>query len=202
MKIHSYEKAFLTVGGGVLVACTAALIYATIAHGIHLPGASGRIDPAQVMVTPPFDRPGVYRRAGDEYEVVAVGRAWSFQPAEIRVPAGADITFTATSVDVLHGFNIEGTRLNMMLIPGQISRNEYRFDEPGEHLLICHEYCGLGHHLMYGRIVVEPAGTAVPLIGEEPPLAGQPNNDPPASPLAPAMSAPLQETVLAHPSSH
>jgi cytochrome c oxidase subunit 2 len=171
MKIHSYEKAFLGVGIVVLVACAAALVYATVAHGLHLPGVTGRVDPAQVPSTPPFDRPGVYELKDDEddedaYEVVFVARAWSFQPAEVRVPAGADITFTATTVDVLHGFNIEGTRLNMMLIPGQISRNTYRFDEPGEHLLICHEYCGLGHHLMYGRIIVEPAGTDVPVVDE------------------------------------
>jgi cytochrome c oxidase subunit 2 len=169
MKIHTYEKAFLGVGVVVLVACAAALVYATAVHGLHLPGVSGRVDPAAVPTTPPFDRPGVYARESDvegeaAYEVVVVARAWAFQPAEIRVPAGADITFTATTVDVLHGFNIEGTRLNMMLIPGQISRNSYRFDEPGEYLLICHEYCGLGHHMMYGRIIVEPAGTEVPLV--------------------------------------
>jgi cytochrome c oxidase subunit 2 len=38
-----------------------------------------------------------------------------------------------------------------------VSRNSYRFRKPGEHLLICHEYCGLAHHTMYGRIIVEPA---------------------------------------------
>ena len=159
MKVHTYEKAFLAVGATVLVACAAALVYATTAHGIHLPGASGRIDPAKVTTTPPFDNPGVFRRGPNAYEVVVIGRAWSFQPAEINVPAGAEITFTATTTDVLHGFNVEGTRLNMMLIPGQISRNTYTFKEPGEYLLICHEFCGLGHHMMYGKVIVHPAGT-------------------------------------------
>ena len=60
-----------------------------------------------------------------------------------------------TSIDVVHGFQIEGTRVNMMLLPGQISRLEYTFAEPGEHLLICHEYCGIGHHAMYGKVIVE-----------------------------------------------
>jgi cytochrome c oxidase subunit 2 len=71
------------------------------------------------------------------------------------VPAGAQIDFVATSADVIHGFQIEGTRVNMMLIPGQIARATYTFAEPGEHLLICHEYCGSGHHTMAGRIIVE-----------------------------------------------
>ena len=84
-----------------------------------------------------------------------VGQTFIFRPNEIRVPAGADLTFTATTIDVMHGLNIEGTRVNMMLIPGQISRNTYRFDEPGEYLIICHEYCGAGHHTMSGKIIVE-----------------------------------------------
>ena len=42
-----------------------------------------------------------------------------------------------------------------MLIPGQVSQNTYTFEQPGEHRLICHEYCGIGHHLTYGRIIVE-----------------------------------------------
>ena len=171
MKVHTYEKAFLTVGAAVLVACAIALVYATVAHGIHLPGVSGRVDPANLASTPPFDQPGVYARGADAYEVVVIGRAWNFQPAEVHVPAGAEITFTATTADVIHGFNVEGTRLNMMLIPGQVSRNTYTFDEPGEYLVICHEYCGLAHHTMYGRVIVEPAGTQVPLVGAPPATA-------------------------------
>ena len=72
MKIHVYEKAFLSVGVVVLVACAAALVYATLAHGLHLPGATGRVDPATVSTTPPFDRPGVYQRGPDEFEVVVI----------------------------------------------------------------------------------------------------------------------------------
>lgn len=160
MKIHTYEKAFLAAGLVVLVGCMAALAYASLAMGIHLPGAVGQIDPRQLATTPPFDQPGVRQVGPDLYEAVIIGRAWYFEPAEIRVPAGAQVTFTATASDVLHGFNVEGTRLNMMLIPGQISRNTYRFTQPGEYLLICHEYCGLGHHLMVGKVIVESDGVA------------------------------------------
>jgi cytochrome c oxidase subunit 2 len=50
---------------------------------------------------------------------------------------------------------IPGTRVNMMLIPGQVSQYEYRFDKPGEYLLICHEYCGRLHHTMSAKVVVK-----------------------------------------------
>lgn len=157
MKIHTYEKAFLAVGIVVLVACLIVLLYTSVGMGLHLPGESGRIDPKLVLQTPPFDRPGVRQIAPGHYEAVVVARTWSFSPPEIRVPVGAQIDFTATTLDVIHGFNVEGTHLNMMLIPGQISRNTYRFTEPGEYLLICHEYCGLLHHTMAAKVVVEPA---------------------------------------------
>lgn len=155
MNVHTYERAFLTLGGVLLVVCLFALLYASAVMGIHLPGRVGVIDPLQALSTPPFDQPGVRQTGDNAYEVVVVAQTFLFRPNEIRVPAGADLTFTATTIDVMHGFHIEGTRVNMMLIPGQISRNTYRFDEPGEYLLLCHEYCGAGHHTMYGKIIVE-----------------------------------------------
>lgn len=155
MAMHKYEKAFLVATGAILAAFLGALFYSASAMGIKVPSVAGEVEPSRVRSTPPFDRPGVREVAPGRYEAVLIGQAWSYTPNEIRVPAGAEVTFIATSTDVLHGFAIDGTRVNMMLVPGQISRVTYRFDEPGEHLLICHEYCGLGHHVMYGRVIVE-----------------------------------------------
>jgi cytochrome c oxidase subunit 2 len=155
MKVHLYEKAFLIVGAIVIASCGAVLIYTSVGMGIHLPGASGRIEPSRVYRTPPFNQPGVRQTGPNQYEVVVVAQAWAFIPAEIRVPAGAEVTITSTSVDIIHGLAVAGTRVNMMLLPGQISRNTYRFDRPGEYLLLCHEYCGTGHHTMSGKLIVE-----------------------------------------------
>jgi len=155
MKIEVYEKAFLGLGGVLLAVCLFALLYASVSMGIHLPGRVGTIDPAEVRDTPPFDNPGVFEREEGRYEVVIIGRAWAWEPREIRVPAGAQVDFVGTSLDVIHGLHIDGTRVNMMFIPGQIARTSYTFKEPGEHLLICHEYCGLSHHTMFGEVIVE-----------------------------------------------
>lgn len=166
MRVETYEKAFLWVGALMLVAFLGALAWTSIAMGIHLPGRAGEVDPTTVATEPPFDSPGVREVGPGRYEVVMVGRAWGFEPDTIRVPAGAEVTFLATTVDVIHGLHVEDTRLNMMLIPGQVSRNTVRFEgDPGrvvEHLMICHEYCGLGHHLMSGVVIVEPGAGSVP----------------------------------------
>lgn len=155
MQIHKYEKAFLGISAAILVVFLFALLYASIGMGIVLPSRTAQIDVSEVRTTPPFDNPGLREIAPGKYEAVILGQAWSFAPNEIRIPAGSEVTFTTTSADVLHGLAIEGTRVNLMLIPGQITKYTYRFENPGEHLIICHEYCGLGHHVMSGKVIVE-----------------------------------------------
>jgi cytochrome c oxidase subunit 2 len=155
MHVHTYEKAFLGVGAGMLVVFGIALIAASFMMHITLPGDVARLDPREVRTIPPFDNPGVRETAPGRYEVVMLAQAWSFTPNEIRVPAGSEVTFITTSPDVIHGLHVEGTRINMMVIPGQVGRVTYRFEEPREHLIVCHEFCGVGHHNMWGRLVVE-----------------------------------------------
>ena len=60
-----------------------------------------------------------------------------------------------TSADVTHGFLIVGTNANTMLVPGYVSQFMTTFRQPGEYLIVCNEYCGLGHHLMSAKLVVE-----------------------------------------------
>lgn len=151
------EKIFLVITSTMLLLFLGALFYAAFGLGMHLPDRAGEINPTQVRQTAPFDNPGVFQTGPNSYQVVALGMAWAFQPREIRVPAGAEITFVATATDVIHGFHVEGTKVNFMMIPGQISRVSTVFKEPGEHLLICHEYCGAGHHLMSGKVIVVDA---------------------------------------------
>jgi len=45
----------------------------------------------------------------------------------------------------------------VMLLPGQIARVTTRFDRPGEYPMFCHEYCGIAHHTMWGKVIVEAA---------------------------------------------
>lgn len=155
-RVHQLEKAFLILGAAILVAFLFALFFASLAMGINLPGKveQGIVDPTQVRSLPPFDEPGVRENADGGYTAVLRGEMWRFVPEEIVVPVGEEITFLGTSPDVIHGLHIEDTRVNMMLIPGQIARNRYTFDEPGRLRMLCHEYCGPLHHQMAGSVLV------------------------------------------------
>jgi cytochrome c oxidase subunit 2 len=119
------------------------------------------VDPTRLDATE-FANPGLRSDGGSRYTLTVVGRMWRFdvgqrtgQPAELRVPAGSEITFVATSADVVHGFQVEDHNVNLMLIPGQISRKTAVFDQPGTYRILCHEYCGPGHHTMVAAVVVE-----------------------------------------------
>jgi cytochrome c oxidase subunit 2 len=86
--------------------------------------------------------------------VRAIGQQYSFTPQCILVPTDTPITIRATSSDVIHGFLVDGTNVNTMLVPGYVSTIAMRFDAPGEHHMPCHEFCGTGHEGMWGNIVV------------------------------------------------
>ncbi len=149
------ERIFLTLTGIALFVGVLAIVASVAVGGVHLPGPTGRVDPNAVRQTPPFSAPGVFPEAPGRYRAVLLARAWAFQPAEVRVPAGSIVTFVITSQDVIHGFMVEGTDVNAMVIPGQVTTVTAHFPRPGTYRFLCHEYCGVGHHAMFGQVVVE-----------------------------------------------
>jgi len=86
--------------------------------------------------------------------VRGIGQQYSFTPSCMIVPIDTPVTLRATSADVVHGFLITGTNINLMLVPGYISSLRARFETLGERLMPCHEFCGMGHEGMWGRIKV------------------------------------------------
>ena len=86
--------------------------------------------------------------------VRAIGQQYSFTPQCILVPIDTPITFRVTSADVVHGFLITGTDINLMLVPGYIASLTARFGTPGERYMPCHEFCSIGHEGMWGRIKI------------------------------------------------
>jgi cytochrome c oxidase subunit II len=159
LHIDRYEGIWVRISMTMLAVFTIAVIYASTAMGIHLPGMHMRLDP-RVVATPGmslFAEPKLTQIGDGDYEVYirAQAQPWIFTPSEIHIPVGAKLTLYITSQDVQHGFHIDKTNVNVMVLPGQVTKTAARFDKPGVYNFVCHEYCGIGHHTMFGRIIVE-----------------------------------------------
>lgn len=155
--MHKYEKIWLTVGTGSLVLFLLILIV-TAAHNGHTPAASGKeyVNPEKVEQIEPFNNPGLHKVEGKDYdyELVFLASAFNYAPNEVEIPKGSKVKIIATSKDTLHGFNLPGTNVNMMLEPGHVSNYIQKFDKETEYLVICNEYCGVGHADMKSEIKV------------------------------------------------
>ncbi|MBB5236071.1 cytochrome c oxidase subunit II [Deinococcus budaensis] len=123
----------------------------------HITGVTnGRLDPRNLAATP-FAQPGLRENPDGTLEAFVVSRAFAYDPPVLRVPAGRPVTIHVTSADVMHGYYVEGTNINVNVVPGQVASLTATFRQPGDHSVICNEYCGAGHHNMLGRVVVETA---------------------------------------------
>lgn len=103
--------------------------------------------------------PDGLKPTGDEVYLVALRFAWL--PNPIVLDAGTTYRFHVSSQDVNHGFSVhrEGEptqKMNFQVVPGYEHVLTMEFPEPGVYHIVCQEYCGLGHQLMVGKIIVQP----------------------------------------------
>ncbi len=154
MHLHKYEKIWLALGIISLIIFLS-VVGVTAFSQNHTPaGGMETIDPKKVNETAPFDNPGVTKLDEDTYQATIVAMAFGYTAPELKVPVGKEVIFKVTSTDVVHSFTIDNTKVNMMVVPGRITTKSYTFEEPGTYLILCNEYCGTGHHMMYTEIEV------------------------------------------------
>lgn len=154
--LHPYERIWLIASAALLVVFAIVITLAALSGGIAVPSPVARVNPQTVDKEGPFATPGLRELAPGKYEAYIMSQIWSFNPREITVPAGSTVTFYVTSKDVQHGFHLDGTNINMQIVPGQVSKLTAKLDKPGEYNFICHEYCGVGHAAMFGKVIVTP----------------------------------------------
>ena len=87
-------------------------------------------------------------------DIYLLARQWQWFPI-LKLKQGETYRLHLSSLDVLHGFSLQPTNLNLMVLP------EYEYvatitpTESGEFSIVCNEFCSIGHHLMLGKIIVE-----------------------------------------------
>lgn len=72
----------------------------------------------------------------------------------LRLKRGQTYRLLLSSKDVQHGFSLQPDNVNFQVLPGYISAIRLTAKKSGNYPLLCNEFCGLGHHVMLGRIEV------------------------------------------------
>jgi cytochrome c oxidase subunit 2 len=76
---------------------------------------------------------------------------------ELHLPVGRPVELRLTSADVIHSFWVPELAGKLDLLPDNVNTLVLQADQPGRHLSICAEFCGLRHADMRMIVVAEPA---------------------------------------------
>ena len=79
---------------------------------------------------------------------------WSWLPI-IKLREGAEYTLHLSALDVNHGFSLYPLNVNFAVAPGYDYGLRVTPTASGDFRIICNEFCGIGHHIMVGRVIVE-----------------------------------------------
>ena len=144
--------------GLVSVGIIAVLVFLATFAGVHqatMPQSRVEtVDPRTLHIAGEFieSNLGSALEPDGSVTVRLIGQQYSFTPQCIVVPTDTLVTFRAASADVVHGFLIQNTNVNLMLVPGYVSMIGARFAKPTESHMPCHEYCGTGHEAMWANV--------------------------------------------------
>ena len=73
----------------------------------------------------------------------------------LRLRKDAEYTLHLSSLDVNHGFSLYPINVNFQVVPGYDYGLRVTPNVAGDFRIICNEFCGIGHHMMVGRVIVE-----------------------------------------------
>jgi cytochrome c oxidase subunit 2 len=87
-------------------------------------------------------------------DIYMLGRLWQWYPI-FQLEKDQSYRLHLSSMDWQHGFSLQPINVNLQIVPGYEMVLQITPDQAGEYGVVCNEYCGIGHHLMVGKIYVE-----------------------------------------------
>jgi cytochrome c oxidase subunit II len=86
----------------------------------------------------------------------------------LRLQKDVEYTLHLSSLDVNHGFSLYPINVNFQVVPGYDYGLRITPNASGDFRIICNEFCGIGHHIMLGRVIVEDGPVVVDASGALP----------------------------------
>ncbi len=87
-------------------------------------------------------------------DVYLLGKNWQWYPV-LKLKKDVEYRLHLSSGDYQHGFSLLPMNMNFHVLPGYDHVITLTPTQAGEFNIICNEFCGAGHHLMTGLIIVE-----------------------------------------------
>ncbi|MCH9019204.1 MAG: hypothetical protein IIA73_02400 [Proteobacteria bacterium] len=101
---------------------------------------------------------GEHQEEQQAVEVYLMAQRYYYEPSLLRLEPNVPYKFRMMALDTTHGASILGSiglGGHIMRSPaGALAEMTMTFIRPGEHLVYCTVYCGEGHGMMTGRIIV------------------------------------------------
>ncbi len=91
--------------------------------------------------------------------------------ATVHMPVGGPVLIWLRSKDVLHNFTVAQFRVKMDAVPGMESFMWLEPTKVGEYEVLCEELCGIAHHAMRGRVIVDEPEDFQAWVGSQPTFA-------------------------------
>ena len=152
------EKRWATAMAAMLVVMLAVIVVTGVGGALHPSSNVEVIDPRTLHLKGEFveSNLGAAIEPDGSATVRLIAEQYDFVPHCVTVPAQTPVQFRLTSADVIHGFLLPDTNVNTMVVPGFVAEVRTRFAQPGAYHMACNEFCGLGHHGMWTRVIVVP----------------------------------------------
>lgn len=87
-------------------------------------------------------------------DVYLLAKMWQWYPV-LKLKKGAEYTLHLSSIDLNHGFSLFPINVNFQVVPGYDYALKVSPNAAGDFRIICNEFCGIGHHIMIGKVLVE-----------------------------------------------
>jgi len=100
------------------------------------------------------------QQAPPQDTIQITAKKYEFDPATITVKQGQHVKLVITASDRDHGIKIADFNVEQRLPKGVPTTVEFTADKAGTFPFECSVVCGLGHHKMKGKLVVERAAGA------------------------------------------
>ena len=87
-------------------------------------------------------------------DIYLAAMAFQWTPI-LKLQKGVQYTLHLSALDVNHGFSLFPVNVNFQVVPGYDYGLRITPNSAGDFRIMCNEFCGIGHHTMVGRVIVE-----------------------------------------------